>query len=133
MKRRTMKQSLKNEIDMLNLINKLAEQLSALEKKVDILVHRSTPETKPASKAPEHHKSREMYKAICADCNKECSIPFKPSGDRPVYCQDCFSRRKMISMSGMKIEEKPKEIVPVKKAAAAKKTVTKKKATPKRK
>ena len=37
---------------------------------------------------------REMHKATCADCKKECEVPFKPSGDRPVYCRDCFSKRK---------------------------------------
>ena len=39
-------------------------------------------------------RPREMYKATCADCKKECEVPFKPSGDRPVYCKDCFSKRK---------------------------------------
>lgn len=37
---------------------------------------------------------RQMHKAQCADCKKECEVPFKPSGDRPVYCRDCFSKRK---------------------------------------
>jgi len=37
---------------------------------------------------------REMHKAICADCKKECEVPFKPSGDRPVYCKECFSKRR---------------------------------------
>lgn len=37
---------------------------------------------------------REMFKAVCADCKKECEVPFKPSGDRPVYCKECFSKRK---------------------------------------
>ena len=37
---------------------------------------------------------REMHKATCADCKKECEVPFKPSGDRPVYCKECFSKRK---------------------------------------
>ncbi len=37
---------------------------------------------------------REMHKVTCADCKKECEVPFKPSGDRPVYCKDCFSKRK---------------------------------------
>ncbi len=37
---------------------------------------------------------REMHKAVCADCKKECEVPFKPSGDRPVYCKDCFSKHK---------------------------------------
>ncbi len=37
---------------------------------------------------------REMHKAICADCGKETEIPFKPSGDRPVYCQECYQKHK---------------------------------------
>jgi CxxC-x17-CxxC domain-containing protein len=39
-------------------------------------------------------RPREMHKATCADCKKECEVPFKPSGDRPVYCRDCFSKRR---------------------------------------
>ena len=38
--------------------------------------------------------SREMHKATCAECKKECEVPFKPRDDRPVYCKDCFSKRK---------------------------------------
>ncbi len=37
---------------------------------------------------------REMHKAVCADCKQECDVPFKPREDRPVYCKDCFSKRK---------------------------------------
>ena len=37
---------------------------------------------------------REMFKVVCSECKKECEVPFKPSGDRPVYCRDCFSKRK---------------------------------------
>lgn len=37
---------------------------------------------------------REMFTAVCTDCKQECRVPFKPSGDRPVYCKDCFSKRK---------------------------------------
>jgi CxxC-x17-CxxC domain-containing protein len=39
-------------------------------------------------------RPREMHKATCADCKKECEVPFKPTGDRPVYCKECFSKRK---------------------------------------
>lgn len=39
-------------------------------------------------------RPREFHKATCSDCGKECEVPFKPSGDRPVYCKDCFSKRK---------------------------------------
>jgi len=31
-----------------------------------------------------------MHKAICADCGQSCEVPFKPTGDKPVYCSNCF-------------------------------------------
>jgi CxxC-x17-CxxC domain-containing protein len=33
-----------------------------------------------------------MHKATCSSCGKECDLPFKPTGDRPVYCRDCFAK-----------------------------------------
>ncbi|MGD8400007.1 MAG: zinc-ribbon domain containing protein [Bacillota bacterium] len=33
---------------------------------------------------------RQMYPVICANCGKEAMVPFKPSGDKPVYCRECF-------------------------------------------
>jgi len=124
-----MKQSSKSETEMLNLISKLELQLNALDKKVDILLQRSLPQAKPPQKPPVNNE-RMMYKAICADCQKECTIPFKPSGDRPVYCQDCFSRRKVINLSGM-TNVKSQGVVslqkPVKETPKAKKKAPKKK------
>lgn len=42
---------------------------------------------------------REMHKAKYSDCGNECEVPFKPSNDaegnpRPVYCKDCYKKRK---------------------------------------
>ncbi len=37
---------------------------------------------------------REMHKAVCSECGQECEVPFKPSGDRPVYCRECFAKKK---------------------------------------
>lgn len=37
---------------------------------------------------------REMHKVTCSECKKECTVPFKPTGDRPVYCKECFTKRK---------------------------------------
>ena len=34
----------------------------------------------------------EMHDAICDKCGKECQVPFKPSGEKPVYCSDCFRK-----------------------------------------
>jgi CxxC-x17-CxxC domain-containing protein len=36
---------------------------------------------------------REMHKATCAECKQECEVPFKPNGEKPVYCRDCFNKR----------------------------------------
>ena len=38
-------------------------------------------------------RQREMHDAVCAQCGKETQVPFRPSGDRPVYCSDCFSKQ----------------------------------------
>ncbi len=35
-----------------------------------------------------------MHKAICAGCGKTCEVPFKPNGQKPVYCNECFSDQK---------------------------------------
>ena len=37
---------------------------------------------------------REMHKAVCADCGQECEVPFKPAEGRPVYCRDCYAKKK---------------------------------------
>ncbi len=39
-------------------------------------------------------REREMFPAVCAQCGKETQVPFQPSGDRPVYCSDCFSAQR---------------------------------------
>lgn len=38
--------------------------------------------------------SREMHKVTCAECGKETEVPFKPDGTRPVYCKECYQKRK---------------------------------------
>ncbi|NLI13902.1 zinc-ribbon domain containing protein [Pelotomaculum propionicicum] len=35
---------------------------------------------------------RQMFPAVCASCGKDTEVPFQPSGDRPVYCSDCFRK-----------------------------------------
>lgn len=37
---------------------------------------------------------REMHRTICAQCGKDCEVPFRPKDDRPVYCSDCFEKRR---------------------------------------
>ena len=31
-----------------------------------------------------------MHSAICSNCGKSCEVPFRPTGDKPVYCRECF-------------------------------------------
>jgi CxxC-x17-CxxC domain-containing protein len=33
---------------------------------------------------------RQMHQATCSKCGQDCEIPFKPTGDRPVFCSNCF-------------------------------------------
>ena len=69
----------------------------------------------------------EMHDVVCDKCGKDCQVPFKPSGDKPVLCSDCFGKsegssrsfgsRGGSSSSGMsaeqfnKIEEKLDKII----------------------
>lgn len=36
---------------------------------------------------------RQMHKAVCDECGNNCEVPFRPTGDKPIYCSDCFSRK----------------------------------------
>ena len=36
----------------------------------------------------------EKFPAICSNCKKETTVPFKPEPGRPVYCKDCIARIK---------------------------------------
>jgi len=49
---------------------------------------------------------REMHKATCAECGKECEVPFKPTEGRDVFCRDCFMKRKGIKPREDKEESK---------------------------
>ena len=31
-----------------------------------------------------------LHKTICSKCGKECEVPFRPTGAKPVFCRDCF-------------------------------------------
>jgi CxxC-x17-CxxC domain-containing protein len=33
---------------------------------------------------------REMFTVTCGQCGRPAEVPFKPRGDRPVLCRDCF-------------------------------------------
>jgi len=37
---------------------------------------------------------REMHKAVCSECKKECEVPFKPTEGKPVYCRECYAKKR---------------------------------------
>ena len=83
--------------DVMELINKMHQDIAIIDRKIDILISKSSPrpvEVRPSPKPDNGFRERVLHKAICADCRKECEVPFKPSGERPVYCKECFSKRK---------------------------------------
>lgn len=94
-------------------------------------------------------EDKPMFKATCDSCHKSCEVPFRPSGDKPVYCKDCFGKsdkssgahnakpdqfNKQFETLGAKLDEiiallsAKKAVV---KKAAVKKTVVKKPAAKK--
>lgn len=35
---------------------------------------------------------RQMHRTTCSNCDRECEVPFKPTGSKPVFCSECFER-----------------------------------------
>jgi DNA-directed RNA polymerase len=59
---------------------------------------------------------REMHKIKCSECGKDAEVPFQPKEGLPVYCRECFFKKKGITPRGemsaapaTKPEEKPKK------------------------
>lgn len=105
--------------DLVTVMAKLVERLESLERKTDLVLSRiSTPHSEvrqapsnfrrpesaaqgsvnsgvqSSSQSRDNNRQRPMYEAVCADCRKSCEVPFRPTGERPVYCKECFARRK---------------------------------------
>ncbi len=54
------------------------------------------PECRTKRKAQRNNfkSERTMYDVVCDECGADTKVPFQPSGDRPVYCRDCFEAKK---------------------------------------
>jgi len=134
------------EPDVFQLILKLQEQISSLDKKMDLIMGRvmATPvlmSQQPPQAPKPVNINKGPFKIICVQCGKEDFLPFRPAEGRAVYCKECFRNKR--SGGPVRAEdnypkvvtEEPKvsEVAPKKKPAAVKKTVTKKKTVPKKK
>jgi len=40
------------------------------------------------------YEPRKMYTITCSECGKEAEVPFKPTEGRPVYCRECYQKRR---------------------------------------
>lgn len=50
----------------------------------------------------------QMHSAICDECGKKCEVPFKPTGDKPIYCSDCFQKREGGRRDGGSRDSRPR-------------------------
>ena len=46
------------------------------------------------------NRDRVMHQAVCDQCGKSCEVPFRPTGDKPVYCSSCFEGKRKTSGAG---------------------------------
>ncbi len=86
------------------LMGKLLDRLVSLEKKMDMVIsqiarsisgsHEAPRQVHVHDSHPQERHDRVLYEAVCAECNKACKVPFRPTQDRAVYCKECFAKRK---------------------------------------
>jgi CxxC-x17-CxxC domain-containing protein len=44
-----------------------------------------------------HHFTRVETRAICSQCGKETTVPFRPTQGRPILCRECFTQKRNIA------------------------------------
>ena len=54
----------------------------------------ATPADDAVTPAGTDQQGRQLYNVKCSKCGKQTQVPFKPSGDRPVYCRECYMQMK---------------------------------------
>lgn len=54
-------------------------------------------QARSASRGPRSNgSSRVETSAICSQCGKSTTLPFRPTQGRPVFCRECFSQRRAL-------------------------------------
>lgn len=44
------------------------------------------------SNGSDSNTERTMTKVTCDSCGKSCTVPFRPTAGKPVYCSNCFRK-----------------------------------------
>lgn len=108
-----MKKKAKRNNDVADVMVQIQEQLAQMNQKLDSFMTKSLTELAEARAAsrpvvirpavaqtfarPSQHNyppQRTMYAVVCFECGKDTELPFKPNGNRPVYCRECFALKK---------------------------------------
>ncbi len=55
---------------------------------------RGSESPRPSYRQEDRGNDRQMFDATCDECRNACKVPFQPSGDKPVYCSNCFGEKK---------------------------------------
>jgi len=87
------------------LMGKLLDRLVTIERKMDVVISKVSQKTignaqtitqvsQPTSPPMQPRREKTLYEAICAECSKVCEVPFRPTENRPVYCKECWSKRR---------------------------------------
>lgn len=46
------------------------------------------------SSAPRPSRAKVETHAVCSQCGKETTVPFRPTQGRPIFCRDCFKDKR---------------------------------------
>lgn len=58
---------------------------------------------------PSFRDDKPMHSALCDECGEECEVPFRPTGDKPVYCRQCFRKGGETASGSFKKPDSSKE------------------------
>ncbi len=46
------------------------------------------------NRGPRSFGPREMHDTVCSECGQACQVPFKPAEGKPVFCRECYRKKK---------------------------------------
>ncbi|MEA3322880.1 MAG: CxxC-x17-CxxC domain-containing protein [Patescibacteria group bacterium] len=72
---------------------------------VNISTNQKKGEKKEIKNDDEQAVQKEVYNAVCASCDLEIQVPFKPDGNRPVFCKECFKDHQRVVAKSKKNDE----------------------------
>lgn len=52
----------------------------------------------------------QMHRAICSECGAACEVPFRPTGDKPIFCSNCFKGKDNRDNRGSRGDFGPKKM-----------------------